>query len=224
MDRNSRILIIEDEKKIAQWIKIYLEKAGFETSTAYDGRDGLEMARNTKPDLILLDLMIPGIRGEEVCSRIRQRHDTPIIILTAKNTKRDLLNGLDRGADDYITKPFDPEELIGRIKALLRRSRKETARILQYGPLEYNRDEGVFSVNGELIELSQAQLSIMLVFMENPNVILSRSRLIELAFQSRFSGYERAIDNHIKRIRHLINRQDFNPIKTVYGGGYKLEC
>jgi len=224
MESGSKILIVEDEKKIAGWIKIYLEKAGFETSTAFDGAEGLKIYEEMQPDLILLDLMIPKIRGDEVCSRIRQKSDVPIIILTARNAKRDVLDGLERGADDYICKPFDPEELVGRIKAVLRRSRRSEPSMLQCGPLKYDRDTGVFTVDGEELPLSQAQLSIMMVFMENPNIILSRARLIESAFQSRFSGYERAIDNHIKRIRHLIHKKDFNPIKTIYGGGYKLEC
>lgn len=219
-----KILIIEDERKIAKWIKIYLEKAGYAPSVAYDGVKGLEMFKSQKPDLILLDLMIPRMKGEDLCIRIRRKSDVPIIILTAKDTKRDLLNCLDGGADDYMTKPFDPDELVSRINAVLRRSQNQTARILKCGPMEYNRDCGTLSVFEEEIPLSMAQRSILTLFMENPNIIFSRSQLIESAFQQQFNGYERAIDNHIKRIRNLINREGFQPIKTIYGGGYKLEC
>ena len=224
MCSHDRILIIEDEKKIADWITIYLEKAGFRTSIALDGLEGLEKAEKINPDLILLDLMIPRVRGEEVCRRIRRKSDVPVIILTARNTKTDILNGLERGADDYICKPFDPEELVGRIRAVLRRSKKTVTNKLQCGPLEYDIDTGLFTVHGDKVILSQAQLAIMEVFMENPNMILSRDQIIESAYQSHFTGSDRAIDNHIKRIRQLINTRDFSPIKTVYGGGYKLEC
>lgn len=219
-----KILVIEDEEKISRWITIYLEKAGYETITAYDGSEGLELVRSALPDLILLDLMIPKIRGEEVCNRIRQKNDVPIIVLTAKNTKRDIINCLDLGADDYISKPFDPDELISRVNAVLRRSAGETLSILKCGPMEYCREKGRLTIEGEEVAMSAAQLMILEVFMKNPNVIFSRAQLIESAFPSQFNGYERAIDNHIKRIRNLINRKDYNPIKTIYGGGYKLEC
>lgn len=219
-----KILLIEDEVKIARWIVIYLEKAGYETAVAFNGLEGLEMADLVQPDLILLDLMLPRIRGEEVCARIRQKNVVPIIVLTAKNTKRDIVNCLDIGADDYITKPFDPDELVSRVNAVLRRSSGETVEVLRCGPMEYCKEKGSLKIDGEEIPMSTAQLMILEVFMKKPNVILSRAQLIESAFPSQFSGYERAIDNHIKRIRSLINSKDFNPIKTVYGGGYKLEC
>ncbi len=224
MNNTPKILIIEDEKKIAGWIKIYLEQAGFSTEIAYDGVEGLNMIHTQNPDLIILDLMLPRMRGEEVCTRVRQKSNVPIIILTAKNTKSSLLNCLDSGSDDYMTKPFDPDELISRVNALLRRSYKQSSTIQKCGALELNRETGTFTVNGENIPLSAAQLSIMEIFMDNPNIILSRAKLIEIAFQSNFTGYERAIDNHITRIRNLINTKDFNPIKTIYGSGYKLEC
>lgn len=219
-----KVLIIEDEEKISRWIAIYLEKAGYETIVASDGMAGLDSARKLRPDLILLDLMIPKIRGEEVCARIRKNDDVPIIVLTAKNTKRDIVSCLDLGADDYISKPFDPDELISRVNAVLRRSSGEILEILKCGPMEYCKDKGTLTIEGEEVVMSMAQLMILEVFLKNPNVILSRAQLIESAFPSQFNGYERAIDNHIKRIRNLINREGFNPIKTVYGGGYKLEC
>jgi DNA-binding response OmpR family regulator len=217
------ILVIEDDQSAARWIKIYLERAGYTTLTAQDGVTGLAMARSQNPTLILLDLMLPGMDGREICRILRQESDTPIIMLTARSTRSDRINGLDGGADDYITKPFDPDELVVRIKAVLRRSKGQVRQSLTCGPLQLDLKSRELTFQGEPVELSQAQFALLVVFMNNKNAVLTRNQLIEQAFDNNFEAFDRAIDSHIGRLRKLIHRSNFKPLKTIYGSGYKWD-
>ena len=207
-------------------MKTYLERAGFRAETANDGRTGLQLARRTSPDLILLDLRLPFMDGNEVCRVLRKESNVPIIMLTAKGSTEDRITGLNEGADDYIVKPFEPEEVIGRIRAVLRRTGggELYSNELSCGPLTIDPSSQLVRIEEEIIPLTNAQFLVLSVFMKNPGVVFSRTRLIENAFGDDFNSYERAIDNHIRRLRKLINRDNFEPIKTVYGGGYKLVC
>ena len=221
---NHPILVIEDDIPSAKWIKIYLERAGYTTVLAYDGITGLEMAGKLNPTLILLDIMLPGLNGKEICNSVRKKSDVPIIMLTARGAKADRISGLEGGADDYIVKPFDPDELVVRIKSVLRRYKGNFKETINCGFLYLNTETYEISVKGNLINLSTAQYAIMNTFMKHPNIILTRNQLIEQSFDNGFEAYERAIDSHIRRLRKLIHEGDYQPLKTIYGSGYKLEC
>lgn len=220
----STILIVEDEVRSAHWLKTYLERGGFRAQTAYDGLEGLKMARDLQPDLILLDLMLPGVGGNELFDILRAESEVPIIMITARGSREDRLKGLNQGADDYIVKPFEPEEVILRVKAVLRRSRGTIRTLHTCGPLTLDEEKEEVRWENELLRLSHAQFAILTVFMRQPGVVLSRRQIIEQAFPQDFDAYERAIDTHIKRVRKIIHREGFEPIQTIYGGGYKLQC
>jgi len=205
-------------------MKTYLERAGFKAEIANDGQTGLNTARRIKPDLILLDLRLPLINGNELCRIIREESDVPIIMLTAKGGKEDKIHGLDGGADDYIVKPFEPEEVIGRIKAVLRRSMGQMKKEIICGPIRVDEERETVFIGQEQITMSHAQFAIFKVFIRHPEVVFTRRQIIELAFDDDFDAYERAIDTHIRRLRKLIHSAGFEPIQTVYGGGYKLVC
>jgi len=221
---NRSVLIIEDEKRIAEWVKIYFERAGFLAEITHDGQTGLERARTLNPDLIVLDLMLPGMGGMEVCQILRLESDVPIIMLTAKGGQPDRVHGLERGADDYIVKPFDPDELVARAKAVLRRYHGRVQSTLKCGSLTLNETTYRAWFDDQQIVLSQAQFAVLAALMRHPNQVLSRAQLIALAFNNDFEGTDRAIDTHIRRLRNLIHQDDFQPIQTVYGAGYKFGC
>ncbi|MCD6396719.1 MAG: response regulator transcription factor [Spirochaetaceae bacterium] len=221
---NRPILVIEDDTSSAHWIKVYLERAGYAVVLSHDGVTGLESARKVNPAMIVLDIMLPGLDGREICRILRKESDVPIIMLTARGAKSDKIESLSEGADDYIVKPFDPDELIVRIKAVLRRYKGNVRSIIKCGLLYMDERSRKISIDGDQIELSKAQYTIMAVFMNHPNTILSRSQLIDQAFDTDFEAFDRAIDSHIRRLRKLIHRKNYEPIKTYYGSGYKLEC
>lgn len=223
MDRPT-VLVVEDEERIARWIKVYLERAGYSAVIAEDGPSGLSKARSIRPSLIVLDLMLPGLDGMEICRRLRRSSDVPIIMLTAKGTKRDKIDGLDGGADDYIVKPFDPDELVVRVKAVLRRHKGRVRQTLTNGRLFLDEGTEQVFLDAEPLPLSHAQVAIMRAFMRHPNTVLTRAQLMEQAFDEDHDTYERAVDAHIKRLRKIINKEGFAPIRTVYGSGYKLVC
>ncbi|MEM7797577.1 MAG: response regulator transcription factor [Chloroflexota bacterium] len=217
-----KILIIEDEKRIAHWLKTYFERAGFEAVVCHDGHSGLAQARQANPTLIILDLMLPGVDGIEICQRLRQESAVPIIMLTAKGAQHDRINGLDLGADDYIVKPFDPAEVIARAKAVLRRTQGKVRSTLQIGKLIVDESAQSVTVDGQPISLSQAQFALLATLMRHPNQVLSRDQLIRIAFNDQYDSFDRAIDAHIKRLRKQIHSDSFAPIQTVYGAGYKF--
>ena len=220
---SQKILIVEDEERIAHWTQRYFEKAGFTVSVAPDGKQGLQKARDEAPDLILLDLMLPEIDGMTICRTLRAESDVPIIMLTARGTQRDRIEGLELGADDYIVKPFDPEEAVARAKAVLRRAGGTTQSRLQAGEIALDLNSHSVTVAGEARALSHNQFALLATMMRHPNQVLTREQLIEAALAD-FDGFDRAIDTHIRRLRRQIETDSRNPryIHTVYGVGYKF--
>ena len=216
------VLIVEDDKRIANWVKVYIERAGFSAEVTHDGESGLALARNLTPDLIILDLMLPRLDGVELCRILRRESDVPIIMLTAREAHAERVIGLDSGADDYIVKPFDPEELIARAEAVLRRVKDKVQQVLTHGNITLNEATMSVTVNEESVTLSQAQIALLSTFMRHPNQVLTRDQLISLTFSNEFDGFDRAIDSQIARLRRQISRDGRQPIQTVYGVGYRF--
>ena len=220
------ILIIEDEPKVARLARDYLEKNGYRVLVATDGNSGLAMARGEKPDLLVLDLMLPGMDGLDVCRALRRESDLPIIMLTARAEETDRLIGLEIGADDYISKPFSPRELVARTRALLRRAKGTVfvPGIIRVGDLELNTENHSVSLAGEAIHLTRIEFNILQTFTQHPGQIFSRAQLLENLHGVAYIGYDRSIDAHIKNLRRKIEEDPANPkyILTVYAVGYKL--
>ena len=216
------VLIIEDDTRIANWVKVYFERAGFSAEVAHDGETGLDLARVLNPDLIVLDLMLPRLGGVDLCRILRRDSDVPIIMLTAREAHVERIIGLNSGADDYIVKPFDPEEVIARAQAVLRRVQGRTQQILTRNNITLNETTKSVTVNQEPVILSQAQIALLSTFMRHPNQVLTRDQLISLTFNHGFHGFDRAIDSQVARLRKQINRDGRQPIQTVYGAGYKF--
>ena len=215
------VLIVEDDKRIANWVKVYIERAGFSAEVTHDGESGLALARNLTPDLIILDLMLPRLDGVELCRILRRESDVPIIMLTAREAHAERVIGLDSGADDYIVKPFDPEELIARAEAVLRRVKDKVQQVLTHGNITLNEATKSVTVNEKSVTLSQTQIALLSTFMRHPNQVLTRAQLISLTFSNEFDGFDRAIDSQIARLRRQISRDGRQPIQTVYGVGYR---
>ncbi len=218
-----RILVVDDDANTARLVKLYLQKDGHMVMVASDGRQALDMARERKPDLIVLDLMLPHVDGLEVCRQLRQESDVPIIMLTARTTDADKLTGLDIGADDYVTKPFSPGELAARVRAVLRRLPGER------GPDELRRGDLLLDFrkrdsfrDGQPLGLTRAEFRLLGVLALQPGRVFSRDQLIEKALGEDFDGYERTIDAHIRNLRRKIEPDPAHPryVKTVYGAGY----
>ncbi|MDE2695375.1 MAG: response regulator transcription factor [Chloroflexota bacterium] len=216
------VLIVEDDARIANWVKVYFERAGFSAEVAHDGEAGLAMARDLAPDLVILDLMLPRLDGVELCRILRRESDIPIIMLTAREAPAERIVGLESGADDYIVKPFDPDEVIARAEAVLRRARGRVQQVLTRDYITLNETTGIVTVDEERVALSQSQIALLATFMRHPNQLLSRDQLISLTFSDEFEGFDRAIDSQIARLRKQINRADRQPIQTVYGAGYRF--
>ena len=221
------ILIIEDEARIAHWVREYFEQAGFRALTAADGSTGLSIAQTENPDLVILDLMLPSMDGMEVCRNLRQDSDVPIIMLTARGKEPDRILGLELGADDYVVKPFSPGELVARARAVLRRVNGEASQdeTITSGNIQLDLPSHSCTVDEQPIELSRTQFAILASFMQNAGRVLSRYQILESAFEGDYSGYERTIDVHIRRLRKKIEKNPANPehILTVFGVGYKFE-
>ena len=216
------VLIVEDDTRIANWVKVYFERAGFSAEVAHDGESGLALARSLTPDLIILDLMLPRLDGVDLCNILRRESDVPIIMLTAREAPAERVIGLDSGADDYIVKPFDPEEVIARAEAVLRRVKGRVQQVLRQGNITLNETTRSVTVDGEQVELSQAQIDLLSTFMRHPNQVLTRDQLILLTFNQEFHGFDRAIDSQVARLRKQISRDGKQPIQTVYGVGYRF--
>ncbi|MBM0046926.1 response regulator transcription factor [Anaerococcus sp. mt242] len=222
------ILIIEDEEKISMIMKSYFEKEGYKVYQAYEGQEGLRIFNKENVDLVILDLMLPKLSGEEIIKEIRNQSQVPVIMVSAKVEEDNRVDGLRLGADDYVTKPFSPKELVERVKAVLRRIEKYNiprADIIKTSDgrlemdLEYNR---IFK-DGKEILLTKNEFQILKTIFSNPNKIYSRDEIIELTFGYDYDAYDRAIDTHIKNIRSKIEDNPKKPmyIKTIYGMGYK---
>lgn len=225
-----RILVVDDDKEIVRLVRSYLEKAGYEVFAAYDGESALHTLRREKPDLLVLDLMLPDRDGWDITRLIRNDDslaDTPIIMLTARVEDSDKIVGLEIGADDYITKPFNPREVVARVRALLRRSQRgDTAipQVLQAGNLILDIPRRELLVSGDPTELTPSEFKLLHVLMENPGYVFTRDELLEKGMGYAYEGLGRTLDSHIKNLRRKIEPDPKNPtyIQTIYGVGYKL--
>lgn len=229
MNTDFKILVVDDEKKIVDVVKAYLEKEGFQVLIALDGETALNIFNNETIHLIILDLMLPKISGEEICSKIRTTSDIPIIMLTAKAEEDERIEGISIGADDYLTKPFSVRELVVRVRALLRRSYKDItplADIFNFnnGDLEIDIKKFIVKKQGEPISLTTNEFKVLTILIANPGQVFSREKLVEKAFGMNYEGFDRTIDTYIKNIRHKIedNPKKAKYILTIYGMGYKF--
>ena len=224
---SKKILVVDDEKKIVEILKAYLERDTFQVLVAYDGRTALELAAQQSPDMIILDLMLPEISGWDVCRTLRQTSGVPIIMLTARDEITDKIIGLELGADDYITKPFDPKEVISRIRAVLRRIEAKIAPkdVLKVTDLSIDVGKRAVYRGEQTIELTSMEFELLRALAENPGHVLSRMQLLDRTQGDAYPGYERTVDSHIKNLRKKIEPDPDQPryIITVYGAGYKLE-
>jgi two-component system response regulator RegX3 len=225
----ARILVVEDEETLAEAISFLLSKEGFDVAVAATGPEAIESFEKSGADLILLDLMLPGLSGTEVCRQIRTKSSVPIIMLTAKDSEIDKVVGLEIGADDYVTKPYSSRELIARIRAVLRRGElNETAdegATLEVGPVRMDTDRHVISVNGEVVAIPLKEFELLEFLMRNAGRVLTRMQLIDRVWGSDYVGDTKTLDVHIKRLRAKIEKDPANPefIQTVRGMGYKME-
>ena len=220
-----RVLVVDDNAKTVELVRLYLKRDGYRVFTAYDGIEALRLARESHPDLIVLDLMLPGIDGLQVCRTLRNESDVPIIMLTARTTDRDKLTGLDLGADDYVTKPFSPRELAARIRAVLRRLPEERGPTqMKQGELTIDSHKHEASLAGSLLNLTPVEFKLLRVLAREPDRVFSRGQLIEKALGYDFEGFDRTIDVHILNLRRKLSLEDNHSIniRTVYGAGYKL--
>ncbi len=220
-----KVLVVDDDVKTVELVKLYLNRDGYRVLTAYDGIEALRLARETHPNLIVLDLMLPNLDGLEVCRILRDETDVPIIMLTARTTDQDKLKGLDLGADDYMAKPFSPRELAARVRAVLRRLPGER------GPMEIKHDTLILnflkqeaSISGKSLNLTAVEFKLLGVLIKEPGRVFSRAHLIEKALGVDYQGFDRTIDVHILNLRRKLEPNANRPIyiKTVYGIGYKF--
>jgi two-component system alkaline phosphatase synthesis response regulator PhoP len=221
------ILIVDDEPKIIRLARDYLERGGFQVLTAGDGRTALHRARTENPDLIVLDLMLPEVDGLDVCRTLRRESDVPIIMLTARSEEADRLIGLELGADDYITKPFSPRELVARVRATLRRVQGKvyTPGMIRAGELEIDMDGHRVALSGNPIHLTRFEFTLLSTLASHPGQVFSRAQLLDKLHSVAAAGYDRSVDAHIKNIRRKIETDPTQPgyILTVYGVGYRFK-
>jgi DNA-binding response OmpR family regulator len=217
------ILVADDEKNIVQLARMYLVKEGFNVETASSGREALERVRAKKPDLLVLDLMMPELDGWEVCRMLRRESDIPIVMLTARDEDVDKIVGLELGADDYLTKPFNPRELVARVKAVLRRYTAGTlpSRVLEVGNLRIDPERHEVLVNGTVVELRPKEFDLLTALARHPGVVFDRERLLKLAWGYDYLGDSRTVDVHVTWVRDKL-RESTARIQTVWGVGYKL--
>ena len=222
---NKRILVVDDDVKAVELVKLYLSRDGYRVMTANDGLEALRLAQESHPDLIVLDLMLPGMDGLEICRTIRRESDVPIIMLTARTTDEDKLTGLGMGADDYVTKPFSPRELAARVRAVLRRLPGERGPDeIKYGEITINFKKHEVFLGGIPLNLTPVEFKLLGVLVKEPGRVFSREQLIEDALGFDFEGFNRTIDVHILNLRRKLEPEPGRPkyIKTVYGAGYKF--
>jgi two-component system alkaline phosphatase synthesis response regulator PhoP len=222
---NKRVLVVDDDVKTVELVKLYLNRDGYRVLAAYDGVEALRLAQESHPDLIVLDLMLPGLDGLEVCRTLRKESDVPIIMLTAKTTDQDKLTGLELGADDYISKPFSPQELAARVRAVLRRLPGERGpEEIKRGKLTVNFSKHDAFLAGKPLNLTPIEFKLLAVLIKEPGRVFSRAQLIENALGYDFEGFDRTIDVHVLNLRRKLEPDPQHPryIKTVYGAGYKL--
>jgi two-component system alkaline phosphatase synthesis response regulator PhoP len=220
-----KVLVVDDDVKTVELVKLYLNRDGYRVLTAYNGNDALQIARESHPDLIVLDLMLPGMNGLDVCRTLRAESDVPIIMLTALTTDDDRLAGLDLGADDYVTKPFSPRELAARVRAVLRRLPGERGpEKIEYGALTLDFLKHEAFLEGKSLNLTPIEFKVLGVLVKEPGRVFSRAQIIEKALGNDFDGFDRTIDVHILKLRRKLEPDSRHPryIGTIYGAGYKL--
>ena len=225
----TKVLVVEDEKNLREPLVYLLEKEGYQVVAAESGSLALEVFRSANPDLILLDLMLPGINGNEVCRLIRAESSVPIIMLTAKDTEIDKVVGLEIGADDYVTKPYSTRELLARMKAILRRGQQPQAPsegVLSAGSVVMNLDRHIVEVNGEAVQMPLKEFELLELLLENVNRVLTRGQIIDRVWGANYFGDTKTLDVHVKRIRSKIEDDPARPrhLLTVRGLGYKFEA
>jgi DNA-binding response OmpR family regulator len=219
---SQKILLVDDEPEILDICRDYLKASAFEVVTAKDGLQGLSTARREKPDLIVLDLMMPEMDGLDLCREIRRESNVPIIMLTARVEEVDKLIGLEIGADDYMTKPFSPRELVARVKVVLRRVGGDSAmEVIRVGEVSLDRSHYEIQIGERVLSLTPTEFEIMATLMSQPGRIFSRNQLLNAAHGVAFESYERAIDSHIRNLRRKLEPAEL--IVTVHGVGYKFE-
>ncbi len=228
---NTKILLIDDDPNITQLVQLYLEKEGYRVKTALRGDEGLATFKQHSADLILLDIMLPGMDGWQVCRAIRQESNVPIIMLTAKDETFDKVLGLELGADDYLTKPFEPKELVARIKAVLRRSKQgslsteQEGEVVNYPELSISLTQYEVHYEGNIVEMPPKEIELLYFLASHPNMVFTREQLLEQVWDFNFFGDSRTVDVHIKRIREKLADSEKHhwQIRTVWGVGYKFE-
>ena len=229
MSDNKRIVVIDDEQSVREVVQAYLEKDGYHVFVAENGTDGLALAERMNPALIVLDLMLPDVSGEEICSEIRSRSDVPILMLTAKASEEERVAGLVSGADDYLVKPFSPRELVARVRAVLRRTQSVETPLVETlsfdgGRLEIDTVQHVVKRDGAAVELTPNEYKLLVTLARYPGRAYSRFELINRVQGYDYEGYERTIDVHVKNLRKKIEPDPAHPryVETVMGVGYKL--
>ena len=223
-------LVVEDDKSVSQLIRLYLAQAGYKVIAAEDGLNGLRMALEESPDIVLLDLNLPGMDGIDVCRNVREESEVPIIMITARVEEDDRLTGLDLGADDYVSKPFSPRELVARVNAVLRRTTRDTVKREESGNQVTAGDVGIdlnrrsATVLGDEIELTPTEFRLLAYFIEGRGRTVSRDQIIENVFGYDFSGYDRTVDTHVSNLRKKLELANPNGqhLKTMFGVGYRF--
>jgi DNA-binding response OmpR family regulator len=228
---NSTILVVDDERKIVDLVRLYLEREGYRVLAAYDGKSALDLARQEKPALIVLDWMLPGMSGVDVCRTLRQESAVPIVMLTARAEETDKLIGLELGADDYVTKPFSPRELAARVRAVLRRGEGAAAQgagqppaPITVGDVTADMARHQVRVAGRAVELTPTEFALLAALIQSPGRVYTRLQLLDKALGDSYEGYERTVDAHIKNLRQKLEPDPAKPryVITVYGVGYKF--
>lgn len=227
MKNNINILVVDDEKTIVDVIEVYLKKEGYTVFTASNGNEALKIFNDEKINLIILDLMLPDISGEDICKKIKNQIDIPIIMLTAKVNEDDVLNGFKQGADDYVIKPFSVKQLIARVTAILRRYKVNKNEIMSFNnrDLIIDKDKCEVKKNGDIVKLTPSEYKLLLIFSENSKKLFTRNELLDKAIGEEIDAIDRIIDSHIKNLRSKIEDNSKEPkyILTVYGMGYKFD-
>lgn len=229
MSDKQKILVVDDDQHIAELISLYLMKDGYDTQEVYDGKQALEAVTTYEPNLILLDLMLPGMDGYQVCAEVRKTSKVPIIMLTAKGETFDKVLGLELGADDYIVKPFDPKELVARVKAVLRRyeagsakEEEDDGQVLRYPDLEINLSNYTVMYHGKNVDFPPKEFELLHFLASNPKRVFTREQLLDRIWGYEYAGDTRTVDVHVKRIREKLNQDDEWGIRTVWSVGYKF--
>ena len=222
-----KVLIVDDERRIVDGVRKYFEQAGFDVLAAYDGLTGLSLARTKAPDLVVLDLMLPEMDGMDVCRELRRESNVPIIMLTARVDETDKLIGLELGADDYVTKPFSPRELVARARAVLRRAQEMSAplqKTYRFGDVVFEVEAQRCVIGNKIVPLTPTEFALLQVLVQHPGQVLSRIQLLEATHLGVYDGVERTIDVHVHNLRRKLERDPTRPryIQTVFGAGYRF--